>query len=508
MKFTSHDKIRLAIFHYTATDFSQCQPVCLVCGSNQIVVSCAGKDHPHCPSPALCGEDYSILLYGRNAYSGMFHPNSSFTLDICPRFRQRQAAPRSIAPTAPMALDRYVIHPLIVIVVDCFAAKEANRETVHSSMNAFFQQNNLIPGLGVLPFELRGTSVSILMSKIDHLGSVLSVLFSEAPAWQSAPIIVLWNIHFDGINFFRMGGPDPADASQLRSLIHHLHETLTRRRTDTAVKYFLNTCGVGRETVEAIAQPPDLPHLHLDITSFESVVLVDRLFSILMAYLRCEVFDLFGFKGKNNTLASFSTVFKRCFSEMDIRQFQPICAETINKKLAIWAPADCFFLPMDSLSRDAPSGIPITLKRPRPTAQPSPPSPSLNLRTAGSSISSSSSSSDSVIEEDSSEAASILESQADSAEDSQGEAPGAKRQRMSKARITLGQMLNLVAQSGKPHKSRARIALEHLRIAGIHPPLAGQPELDHSTTVASLLIRINKYRELRQLPLLTSIYKK
>jgi hypothetical protein len=507
-KFSTHDKIRLAVLHAN-NEFPLCQPICLLCGSNQLVASCSAASHSNCSAPALCGEHYSVMLYGKNAYSGMTHQGSTFTIDICSKIQQNPALLSGPGPVIP--LNHYIIRPLIVIVVDCFEAREANRETVHSAITAFFQQNNLIPGLGVLPLELRGTDAATLTAKIEALRLTLSVLFSHAPFWQTVPILVFWNIHFDGLNLFRMGGPEVADASLLRSLIHRLHMAVTQQRslpgrsTAPAVKYFLNTCGVGRETVESIAQPPDLPNIRLDITSFEAVIPVERVFSVYTAYLRCEVFNLFGFKGRSNALAPFSTVFRKCFAEMDILHHLPICAETINGQMTIWAPADAF-RGIDDLPRDGFLGDARSLKRklPEEPEQPSYLSPPLSFRATASTPASlpassspgSSSSSSSVGDLESKDESSVA-------------APPAKRpKKRHSARLTLGQVQAQANEVGNPHRSRARIALQNLRQAVILPHPEGQPSPDSSFPIASFLEEVNAYRESNNLPLLRSIYDK
>src|SRR5690606_13792674 len=119
---------------------------------------------------------------------------------------------RVLPAHVPLSLSTYSIHPLIIITVDCFTADEPNRKIVRSAFSNLFAQNNLIPGFGVLFFELRGWDTTSLEAQISQLQIVLSTLFAHASSWRNAPVVVFFNLHFDGFHHFQLGKPEVIDA--------------------------------------------------------------------------------------------------------------------------------------------------------------------------------------------------------------------------------------------------------------------------------------------------------
>lgn len=480
-RFSTRDKVRLAVLYAGQPKELQFQPICLVCRSPQVVVSCNGE-HPSCSGPSLCGEHYSLAQYGRNAFSGMEHEGNSYTLNVCEKLRSMRAEVfPSLPPNQPLPLERYVVNPLIIVTVDCFDAKEGNRSTARAAMDNFFDVNNLVQGFGVLHFEVRGHTAPLLLKKFAELRSVLASLFTEAPLWQGVPVVVFFNVHFDGIAFFRIGQTGRmADASTLRTLFHKLYDALCfPPRPSPTAKFFLNTCGVGRATVRTIAQPSDLPDLRIDIASFEELLLVERVYSNYSLYLSNEVFNFNSFKGRGGpaSLASFATVFKRCFAQTDLEQLMPTFCEFINGQPHVWSFGD-YQREVEYLS---------TVHSSSPPVPPILPSRSLRLANCGEAlppplpfppISWSVGSTEPSVDQTESLTCGSSEERAKTA--------------TKRAPVTVAVLLEREKQRGSSHKDRSVLALKVLRETGIVTD--STPPATLSATLQSLLAQINAER--------------
>lgn len=506
--FSVTDKVRMAI------DWDQnhhspphtCQPKCMACGNPHIVVSCNGRDHA-CSAPALCGEHYKSWLFKQHAFSGMKNELCSYNVNLCMEFpskRDRIFSEEDRQLPNETLLSRYSIRPLILLYVDCFTAEEPNSVSLYSSINNFFTSHNLLPGHGILFFTFRVYCPASFSTKLDQLRAVLEFLFSHAPSWLEAPIIVSFNIHFDGLAHFVLPKPGSSiDCGTLRSYLHLLDQTLIVSRSHPPyVKYFLNTCGMGREALETIATPPQPSFRPLDIASFELLLPVDRVLSNYSQHLEFELFNLFGFKGKT-PLAPFQTVFRDCFARTDRLQTHPVYCEpsVTNQKVLVRATFEPLLRatpPSSSVSSASlASSVPISLTSSSqfslnchsgffsplpPLIGEFPPSPPRFPFAADDSFS------DVPVPVPSSPVPSP---------------PPAKKPRTRGK--TVEQMQQLLLSSSKdPHRYRYRIALDHLVAAGV---LTSRFAAEHSSTSVFLFLpEVNKSRASRSLPPLASLY--
>ena len=281
-------------------------------------------------------------------------------------------------------------------------------------------------------------------------------------------MIVFWNIHFDGLAFAALpGAATTINLNELRALLHCLDNALVAAYPTDAlnVKYFINSCGVGRQSVEAIATPPtNTAGRELDLASFEQLVLVEKIFSIFSTYIRCEIFDLYSFK-RDRPMAPFPTIFRFCFSVADLLSFQPVYIETTTAGRQVEAPFEPY-LP-STISHSAPVPAPTVL----PALPVDPPSSSpVGLTPAADTVDST-----------------------------------ANRKRKYNY-PTVSELLECESQSSRVVRNRDRTMrpLLHLRQVELLDSLSD--EVRKSVSVYKLLPEINEARATRQKPPLKSVY--
>jgi hypothetical protein len=317
-QFTICDRLSLAHYYSLhSAEILRRQPLCFVCGSPQMIVQCHEDGH-ECHGVALCHEHYTKLLYGNQAHSGMSFHTQSLRENLCSLLPQKAA---NVGLTGPIDIRRYSVRPLIIITVNCFADKEFSKDHVHSQVDTLFKDNNLIQGFGVLHFWVRGLSAQRFEEDTGKLASTLSLLRSSSPAWSSTPVLLFFNIHFDGINTFQWANGDLCEPNKVGACVRDLSAAIGPTHPH---KFIINTCGLGRESIASISRL-----YQVDIASYEQVLPTERVYAAYAVALKCEIFNLMDVK-QGRPLSPFHRFFATSFSPAELMLLRPIYAEVVD----------------------------------------------------------------------------------------------------------------------------------------------------------------------------------